>query len=136
MNVYTEYQRQLWDPACKGVIPATHGGNAMEEWHFQHRGGLGMFMVDMRGNRISADGRMIKTEELREPHTLMSEKQKKALEAAFATPGVSCMFVCSEIPFVSGSPEKVRKLSKKIKFLEGHCKFIVYFLYYVFAYMF
>jgi hypothetical protein len=50
----------------------------------------------------------------------MSAKQKAALEAAFASPGLSCMMVCSEIPFVTGPPNEVQDKSKKIVFLEGH----------------
>lgn len=50
----------------------------------------------------------------------MSAKQKAALEAAFKTPGLSCMLVASEIPFVSDSPANVQASAKKVKFLEGH----------------
>ncbi len=41
MRVYTEYQRQLWDPRCKGQLPALVDGKApqMEEWHFHQVGG-------------------------------------------------------------------------------------------------
>jgi len=112
MGVYTEYQRQLWDPKCEGQLPADKSAR-MEEWNFHTYGGLGIFMVDMRGNRITAGGVMQKGD-------LMSAKQKKALEDAFATPGLSCMLVASEIPFVSESPEMVQKSAQFITFLEGH----------------
>ena len=112
MGVYTEYQRQLWDPSCEGQLPKDEG-SVMEEWNFHTYGGLGVFMVDMRGNRITAGGVMVKGD-------IMSAKQKKALEEAFQTPGLSCMLVASEIPFVSESPAMVQESAKFVKFLEGH----------------
>lgn len=112
MGVYTEYQRQLWDPACGGHLPKDKT-ERMEEWNFHMYGGLGIFMVDMRGNRITAGGVMQKGD-------IMSTKQKEALEAAFKTEGLCAMVVASEIPFVSESSAQVQKAAEKIKFLEGH----------------
>lgn len=117
MRVYTEYQRQLWDPACQGILP--HEANpakineSMEEWHFHQYGGLGVFLIDMRGNRITCGG-VVK------PGKLMSEKQFQALKDAFATDGISCMIIGSEIPFVTSEPSVVQEKAKKITFLEGH----------------
>mmetsp|Transcript_76928 Transcript_76928/g.152302 ORF Transcript_76928/g.152302 Transcript_76928/m.152302 type:complete len:508 (-) Transcript_76928:10-1533(-) len=112
MGVYTEYQRQLWDPDCEGKLPEDKMG-LMEEWHFHKYGPLGIFMIDMRGNRITAGGIMKKG-------ALMSSKQKAALEKAFNDSEITCMLVASEIPFVSDSPANVKESAKKIKFLEGH----------------
>mmetsp|Transcript_14917 Transcript_14917/g.29275 ORF Transcript_14917/g.29275 Transcript_14917/m.29275 type:complete len:501 (+) Transcript_14917:27-1529(+) len=113
MHVYTEYQRQLWDPACQGMLPKTVGEARMKEWHFHRYGGLGVFMVDMRGNRITPNG-------VKLTGTIMGEEQKQELKKAFATPGLSCMILASEIPFVSDSSANIQKSAKKIKFLEGH----------------
>uniref|UniRef100_A0A7S2GZY5 PhoD-like phosphatase metallophosphatase domain-containing protein n=1 Tax=Octactis speculum TaxID=3111310 RepID=A0A7S2GZY5_9STRA len=112
MGVYTEYQRQLWDPSCEGQLPAKEQ-TLMEEWHFHKYGPLGIFLVDMRGNRITAGGIMCKGD-------IMSAKQKAALETAFADPEITCMLVASEIPFVSQDSPAMKKAAKKIKFLEGH----------------
>jgi len=112
MGVYREYQRQLWDPSCEGELPKDQS-SVMEEWHFHTYGGMGIFMVDMRGNRITTGGVMVKGD-------IMSAKQKAALKEAFKTPGLSCMLVASEIPFVSDSPAKVQASAKFVKFLEGH----------------
>jgi phosphodiesterase/alkaline phosphatase D-like protein len=112
MGVYTEYQRQLWDPSCEGALPEDKS-SLMEEWHFHTYGGMGIFMTDMRGNRITSGGVMKKGD-------IMSVKQKAALEEAFKTPGLSCMLVASEIPFVSESPAEVQAAAKFVKFLEGH----------------
>ena len=45
MQVYTSYQRQLWDPKCNGRISmdAESLRTSMEEWHFHTYGRLGMY---------------------------------------------------------------------------------------------
>ena len=67
-------------------------------------------MIDMRGNRIRPDGTMINAKDLKSGHIIMDEGQKEALVKAFASPGLSCMYVCSEIPFVSGAPKDVQEV--------------------------
>jgi len=68
LEVYTEYQRQLWDPACKGKI--NQGAPHMNEYAFHNYGPLGVFMVDMRGSHISPAGQVHK-----EP-AVISDEQK------------------------------------------------------------
>merc|ERR1719221_2577946 len=46
MDVYRMYQRQLWDPKC----------GEDQEWHFHQYGPFGIFLMDMRGNRINQEG--------------------------------------------------------------------------------
>ena len=52
MRAYREYQRRLWDPQCLLAVPST-----IEEWHEHVYGAIGIFMFDLRGNRITGDGR-------------------------------------------------------------------------------
>ena len=117
MGVFTEYQRQLWDPSCEGRLPhqidPQKVDERMKEWHFHRYGPLGVFMVDMRGNRITSGGIMKKG-------NLMSEEQIDALKNALANEDITCMVIASEIPFVSNEAAAVREEAKKIKFLEGH----------------
>ena len=51
---------------------------------------------------------------------LLSDQQRAQIEAAFATPGLQCMLVCSEIPFVGSDPTTIRKAQKKVFFLVDH----------------
>eukprot|EP00913_Durusdinium_trenchii_P035816 g33515.t1 len=44
---YRMYQRQLWDPNCGGI----EDQKEVEEWHFHKYGAIGIFMLDLRGNR-------------------------------------------------------------------------------------
>lgn len=118
MRVYTEFQRQLWDPTCEGILPQESDPSKldtnMEEWHFHQFGKLGIFLIDMRGNRITCGGIVKPTRKL------MSDRQIEALKDAFNTEGISCMLVCSEIPFVTSEPSRVQANAKKFEFLEGH----------------
>lgn len=87
MRVYTEYQRQLWDPSCEGILPHEEdpmkADSLMKEWHFHQYGGLGVFMVDMRGNHVTSSGQVLFG------RPIMSDEQVQALKEAFATPGIS-----------------------------------------------
>ena len=48
-----------------------------------------------------------------------------ALEAAFAKPGVRCMVVCAEIPFVGPTPEGARSGAEKLPFLKEHWPYLL-----------
>ena len=95
------YQRQLWDPDCVTHIEKVEALPEVEEWHFHRYGSCGIFLIDMRGNRIGSDG-------VQKEGTILSAKQRAAIEQAFAENGLTCMLVCSEIPFVGDSPEAIR----------------------------
>merc|ERR1711937_790455 len=103
MQVYRMYQRQLWDPTCAVGEQADEEAAEVEEWHFHKYGPCGIFMIDMRGNRISRDGTLKQGQ-------IMGMKQRKAIEDAFSEEGLTCMLVCSEIPFVSQPPDVIRDL--------------------------
>eukprot|EP01062_Namystynia_karyoxenos_P025341 TRINITY_DN19957_c0_g1_i1.p1 TRINITY_DN19957_c0_g1~~TRINITY_DN19957_c0_g1_i1.p1 ORF type:complete len:882 (+),score=242.94 TRINITY_DN19957_c0_g1_i1:86-2647(+) len=107
MEVYREYQRQLWDTDLGEL------SDPVEEWHFHVYGRVGVFMIDMRGSRINAKG-----EQLTGP--ILTPAQRKAMEDAFKDPQLSCMLVCSEIPYVGDSPEIIHKKAEKFVFLEDH----------------
>jgi len=107
MDVYREYQRQLWDIDMKPLK------DPVEEWHFHMYGRVGIFMMDMRGARIDAGGN-----QLNEP--IITQAQKQALVDAFKTPDMSCMLLCSEIPYVGDDPKVIHEKAKKFVFLEDH----------------
>ena len=52
MRTYREYQRRLWDPNCPLKLqPST------SEWHYHYYGtSIGIFMFDLRGNRVDGQG--------------------------------------------------------------------------------
>lgn len=81
MRVYTEYQHQLWDPSCEGIIPHEEDpskvDSLMKEWHFHQYGGLGVFMVDMRGNHVTSSGQVLFG------RSILSDEQVQALRDAW-----------------------------------------------------
>jgi len=113
MRVYRMYQRQLWDPECVTSQQALEKIREVEEWHFHRYGPCGIFMMDMRGNRIRPNG-------VQKDGGILSARQRKAITAAFAVPGLTCMLVCSEIPFVGDAPDVIRQKAKKFDFLKDH----------------
>lgn len=100
MRCYRRYQRQLWDPAGEGALPV--GEDPVEEWQFRSFGRLGVFLVDMRGNRITNRGQVV-------ANPIMSERQRNAFVSALHTPGMTGLIVASELPFVQDSPAEVRQ---------------------------
>eukprot|EP00927_Polykrikos_kofoidii_P023767 TRINITY_DN2177_c0_g1_i1.p1 TRINITY_DN2177_c0_g1~~TRINITY_DN2177_c0_g1_i1.p1 ORF type:complete len:1025 (-),score=185.00 TRINITY_DN2177_c0_g1_i1:24-3032(-) len=113
MRVYRMYQRQLWDPECVTDHEQLEALPETEEWHFHRYGPCGIFLIDMRGNRIRPDG-------VQKEGTILSGRQQQAIEKAFQQPGIRCMLVCSEIPFVGDPPEVIHEKAKKFIFLKDH----------------
>lgn len=113
MRVYRMYQRQLWDPDCVISQKKLEDLTEVEEWHFHRYGPCGVFLIDMRGNRIRPDG-------IQKEGPILSERQKQAIQQAFAEIGLTCMLVCSEIPFVGDPPDVIRKKAEKLTFLKDH----------------
>eukprot|EP00928_Gymnodinium_smaydae_P029647 TRINITY_DN22271_c0_g1_i1.p1 TRINITY_DN22271_c0_g1~~TRINITY_DN22271_c0_g1_i1.p1 ORF type:complete len:600 (-),score=42.08 TRINITY_DN22271_c0_g1_i1:196-1995(-) len=121
MGVYRMYQRQLWDPSCydgteQDLLRCRTLGyekDEVQEWHFHQYGPFGIFMIDMRGNRINPNGEI-------KDGPIMSEAQRKALQDAFATPGLRCMLIGAEIPFVGDPPDEIKEKAKKFVFLKDH----------------
>eukprot|EP00929_Paragymnodinium_shiwhaense_P097462 TRINITY_DN5912_c0_g1_i1.p1 TRINITY_DN5912_c0_g1~~TRINITY_DN5912_c0_g1_i1.p1 ORF type:complete len:507 (+),score=67.87 TRINITY_DN5912_c0_g1_i1:92-1612(+) len=113
-SVYRSYQRQLWDPSTgQDLVQLGPDVREVQEWHFHQYGPFGIFMIDMRGNRITPQGVL-------KDGPILSGQQRKALQDAFAAPGLACMLLCAEIPFVGDSPETIRKNAEKLAFLKDH----------------
>ncbi|OLP99935.1 hypothetical protein AK812_SmicGene17467 [Symbiodinium microadriaticum] len=112
MGVYRMYQRQLWDASYGQGDPQSEN-TPVEEWHFHRLGSVGIFMFDLRGNRINADG-------TRRCASLLSDKQKKAVEEIFHRPELRCIILCSELPFVWERPEIIRSKANRLGFLKDH----------------
>merc|ERR1719158_2668983 len=57
-EVYKQYQRILWDPSVQedrhSKMPAQD--DYFQEFHYHVYGPIGIFLFDMRGNRITGDG--------------------------------------------------------------------------------
>ena len=127
-RVYREYQRQLWEPllptaeaavsyaaaavdattlrfgathpwgATPGVAAEARRGcapvSSHGEWHF-HRwcgGAVGLFAFDTKHERLYNEGAC-----------LIGEDQWAALDAALDAPGLRCVYVASDTPFVDRS---------------------------------
>lgn len=115
MRAYREFQRRLWDPDC-----CHHLGEQVEEWHCHVYGNVGIFMFDLRGNRI--DGNGVQMSE----NNLLSEKQWNDLEAFFRNPDLKVIVLCSETPFVGDEPEVCKKTvadKPSLAFLRDHWPF-------------
>ena len=127
MTTYQWYQRALWDasyvPAPVATRIPSSSRETMEEGHFHVIGGCGVLMIDSRGNRIGPDGALRRDANGGDDGglpPLMSQRQRDAVLEAFATPGLQCLLVCSEIPFIGSDPETIRKAQKKVFFLVDH----------------
>eukprot|EP00429_Kryptoperidinium_foliaceum_P057685 CAMPEP_0176099954 /NCGR_PEP_ID=MMETSP0120_2-20121206/50132_1 /TAXON_ID=160619 /ORGANISM="Kryptoperidinium foliaceum, Strain CCMP 1326" /LENGTH=471 /DNA_ID=CAMNT_0017433997 /DNA_START=30 /DNA_END=1445 /DNA_ORIENTATION=- len=116
MQVYRIYQRSLWDPSAIDVdLASFQKQSELKEWHFHTYGPCGIFFIDMRGNRINADGKLVDG-----LPPLMSEAQRVAIVEAFDTPGLKAMLLCAEIPFLGPDPVEVQEGAKKLPFLKDH----------------
>ena len=130
MTVYQYYQRQLRDPKYPVALPGAKAGTEphvpsvspsnVEEGLFQLYGKCGLILIDSRGHRIQPNGELVAAtlDGVEEP--MMSEHMRKMIDDAFATPGLSCLLVCSDIPFVGDSPEACAKKVDKFPFLKDH----------------
>jgi len=113
MRVYREYQRRLWDPTCSTATPAVVG-----EWHAHAYGPIGVFMFDLRGNRVTGDGVQMSD------NALLSDQQWADVEAFFAKPDLRAIILCSETPFLGDEPaackDKVSADPVNMAFLKDH----------------
>jgi hypothetical protein len=118
MRVYREYQRRLWDPLCSTAPPA---GTFTAEWHSHVYGPVGIFMMDLRGNRIDHAGHQMSE------RPLISDEQWTDLETFFARPELRVIILCSETPFLGDEPtvcqEKVAADPVNMAFLRDHWPF-------------
>ena len=115
MRTYREYQRRLWDPECSPDL-----NDEVAEWHSHIYGSIGIFMFDLRGNRITGDGTQMSE------NCLLSEAQWTDLEDFFQNPDLRAIILCSETPFVGDEPsvckQKVEENSQ-MDFLRDHWPF-------------
>jgi hypothetical protein len=118
MRSYREYQRRLWDPNCP--LHYEKGEDSVREWHSHIYGSIGVFMFDLRGNRITGEGVQMSQS------SLLSAHQWEDLETFFGNPNLRVIILCSETPFVGDEPglckEKVQANSE-MDFLRDHWPF-------------
>ena len=118
MQVYREYQRRLWDSDC--IAEITDG--EVQEWHshIYGNGTIGIFLFDLRGNRINSDGVQASD------NPLLSDQQWQAFEDFMSNPNLRAVILCSETPFIGEEPmvckEKV-ECNPKMDFLKDHWYF-------------
>jgi len=116
IEVYRQYQRILWDPSiqeCRhSKMPAEE--EFFQEYHSHVYGPVGIFLFDMRGNRITGDG--IQHSE----NPIISEEQWDAIEEFFQTEGLQVIILASEIPFVGDDPASIQEKVLKVDFLKDH----------------
>ena len=114
-SIIQDYQRRLWDPQCVAV-----NEGLVQEWHSHIYGKVGIFMFDLRGNRITADG--VQQSDL----PLISDEQWAAFEEFMANDQLKAIILCSETPFIGEEPSvciaKV-EASSKCDFLRDHWYF-------------
>ena len=113
MEVYREYQRRLWDSNCSSKIPIDV---EVEEWHSHvyGNGKIGIFLFDLRGNRITPDG-IQKSE-----NSLLSDKQWQDFEVFMSNPDLRAVILGSETPFIGEKPAATRK---KVENISDHWYF-------------
>jgi len=116
IEVYKQYQRILWDPSVQedrhSKMPAED--DYFQEFHYHVYGPIGIFLFDMRGNRITGDG--VQHSE----NPLISEEQWDALEEFFQTEGLRVIILASEIPFVGDDPASIQEKVLQVDFLKDH----------------
>ena len=114
IRTYREYQRRLWDPTCNLDYS---NDDQVKEWHSHVYGPVGIFMFDLRGNRINGGGVQASD------NPILSEKQWEDFEAFIANPALRVIVLCSETPFVGDEPgvckQKVAENSE-FDFLKDH----------------
>jgi len=114
IEVYRQYQRNLWDPefAKESAMPADD--EYFDEYHSHIYGPIGIFLIDMRGNRITGDG-VQKSE-----NPLVSYLQWEAIETFFENKDLKVIIIASEIPFVGDDPISIQEKAEKVDFLKDH----------------
>ena len=115
MRTYREYQRRLWDPEASPDL-----NEEIAEWHSHVYGAIGIFMFDLRGNRITGEGVQMSE------NSLLSDAQWADLEEFFQKPELRAIILCSETPFVGDEPSVCRQTvegNSKMDFLRDHWAF-------------
>ena len=116
MEMYRDYQRRLWDPQC-----TPENSEIVQEWHSHIYGNkVGIFLFDLRGNRITTEG------EQQSENNLLSDAQWEAFEEFMANPDLRAVILCSETPFLGEEPaDCIAKVedNHKFDFLRDHWYF-------------
>mmetsp|Transcript_103070 Transcript_103070/g.188055 ORF Transcript_103070/g.188055 Transcript_103070/m.188055 type:complete len:779 (-) Transcript_103070:37-2373(-) len=136
LDIYYEYQRSLWhDASDSGFKPlrrppiAAEGEESLEElderasfefwqnvggwsqgvveeWHFHKYGRIGIFMLDTKGNRFRADGRLAAMNAQKiNTWPLISSQQWTALKDAMQEDSMQVLVLASDIPFFGETPD-------------------------------
>jgi len=113
IDVYRQYQRLLWDPETEGTL-SSDPEQYYSEFHSHVYGPVGIFLLDMRGNRITGDG--VQHSE----NCLVSDLQWEAIEDFFKTEALKVIILCSEIPFVGDDPVTIQEKAEGTDFLKDH----------------
>lgn len=77
----------------------------VEEWHFHKYGRIGIFMLDTKGNRFRADGRLAATDAQKNEYwPLISAQQWTALQDAMQEDSMQVLVLASDIPYFVEAP--------------------------------
>ena len=108
IEVYRHYQRILWDTEfTKGkVMPADD--EYFNEFHCNTYGPIGIFLIDMRGNRITGDGVQ------KSDNPIVSDVQWEYFQ------NVELLFLPPRFLFVGDDPVSIRDKAAKFDFLTDH----------------
>ena len=113
IEVYRQYQRILWDPHGALDLP-DDPDEYFSEYHSHIYGPVGIFLFDMRGNRITSNGIQHST------NPIMSNAQWDELHKLFDNPDLKVIILAAEIPFVGDGAEDILEKAVKCTFLEDH----------------
>ena len=129
IEMYREYQRQLWEPE---LSPLPEDDEFFQEYHAHTYGPIGIFLMDIRGNRITGDGK------LQSERPVVSQKQWKDLGKHFSCMLKTCeviqlfsdeffekeelkvIIIASEVPFIGDDPETIQEKAEQTDFLKDH----------------
>jgi len=114
IEVYRHYQRILWDTEIAQGSVMPEDDEYFNEFHSHIYGPIGIFLMDMRGNRITGDGVQMSE------NPLVSEAQWEAVEEFFQNESLKVIILASEIPFVGDDPETIKEKAEKVDFLKDH----------------
>ena len=85
-----------------------------QEWHSHIYGPVGIFLIDMRGNRMTGDGVQHST------NPILGEDQWNAIKEFFQREQLKVIILAAEIPFVGHDPERIKVEAEKHHFLTGY----------------
>jgi hypothetical protein len=114
-----EWVQQVYGGWCAEWVQQVYGA-PLREWVQQVYGGwCAVFLIDMRGNHIDEAG------VLRRDQPTLAPAQRVALSTVFDSPGVRCIIIGAEIPFVGPTPEGCREQAAKLPFLREHWPYLL-----------